>query len=237
LLGPDRQLLPLLHNRARVARGLYVLLRTTPDIASDLVGALSATDWLGVIPWVQPPEFLSVRLHLDPVPPENSIPLAEFGQVELPLQVVRVRHATANQSLLEMITNAVAKRYLEFRAGTGSDDQYTAVGLAWFGLDPASVPALQAFVGRKEEDNYLKAERKAVRDNRYGCAVLSFPLAALLRDKPTMWKLGERDYRQELSQTVLLLDRTQGVQPAIYESEEKRLTPLAVRASPSAGCP
>jgi hypothetical protein len=235
LLGPDRQLLPL-HNRARIATGLSILLRTTPDVASDLITALSATEWLGVIPWVKP-KYPSVTLRLDPVRPLNSIPLASFEKVKLPLQVARVRHATVNQSLLEMITNAVAERYLEFKAGTGSKDQFTAVGLAWFGLDPATVPELQAFLEAGEDYN-LKDARSAVLDNRYGCAVLSFQLATLLSGKPAMWKLGERDYKQELAQTVLL-DHTQGLQPAIYEYEwtSSRLIPLEVRASPSDGCP
>ncbi|ELR22715.1 uncharacterized protein ACA1_339380 [Acanthamoeba castellanii str. Neff] len=157
-------------------------------------------EWLGLIHWRG---NRKVTLHLDQ-PVSGSASSVNLGRVELSLQQTVVRHATTNTSLLAMIHDAVSSEFLEFKAHA-SADQYTEVELAWFGIDPTSVPAIRAFRDASDNDG-LRYERAALRDNRYGCVVLSFPLSTLFSGtpEPSLWQLGERQYTRELSQTVLL---------------------------------
>ena len=224
-MGPGAWLfgatVPPLQDRRGLVTRLNAYIAESSELSKAVVEALSAKDWLGVVTWQQP-RGLNVKLCLDRVSPYPSDrAIFELGQaeLELSLQQTVVRHATANQTLLAMIREAVASGFLEFKARS-LHDQYTGVGLAWFGIDPASMPAVAKFLDTSEDDGLLAA--RALRDNRYGCAVLSFPLSTLLSDKPSLWQLGERKYKNELSQTVLV-DPTGGP-VAIYEEDKKTMS-------------
>lgn len=214
-MGPGAWLfgatVPPLQDRPGIVARLHAYIAESSELSQAVVEALSPEEWLGVVMWQQP-KWLNVRHGLDR---ESQYPLGRAGPVELSLQQTVVRHVTSNQSLLAMMHEAVASEFLEFKARS-LHDQYTGVRLAWFGIDPSSMPA-----DTREYDGQLAA-RYGLQDNRYGCAVLSFPLSTLLSDKPSLWQLGERDYLTELSQTVLV-DPTGGP-VAIYDEEKKTLS-------------
>lgn len=226
LLGPD--MLPPLHDRRRVMDGLLTLVNDRNRRVLRLVK--DPKEWLGLIHWRG---NRKVTLHLDQ-PVSGSASSVNLGRVELSLQQTVVRHATTNTSLLAMIHDAVSSEFLEFKAHA-SADQYTEVELAWFGIDPTSVPAIRAFRDASDNDG-LRYERAALRDNRYGCVVLSFPLSTLFSGtpEPSLWQLGERQYTRELSQTVLL-DPTGGPVAVYRQGNDwaiignQRLTLLSVR--------
>ncbi len=154
------------------------------------------------------------------------------GGVPVPLAQLPLRHATSVSAFIDMLAAATEKQPPELHfKGHFARAQYRGAPLAWFGL-----------VLPDEYEN----RREAVQE-RYGTVLFTFPCQVLLGERKRHLYLGWREYKEELSQTVLVVDHsedkwvfTSGFSPGsgcyLEEIEQRNHWPAAYRPAGQKWC-